>query len=418
VTLWGGRFSEGPDEALWNLTVSHADRRLLAVDVQGSIAHVAGLVKAGLLTGEEGTTLTGGLTEIAGEAAAGSFSWHASDEDVHTAVERRLGEIVGPVAGKLHTGRSRNDQVALDIRLYLKQAADERINGILGLIAALEDQASGHEDTSVPSYTHLQQAQPISLATHLRAHVAALSRDVERFRDALKRLDVSPLGAGAGGGSRLPLDPAYTAEVLGFSTYFRNTIDAVSARDQATEYLYVATQTFVDLSRLAEDLVLWATTEFGWATFDDAHTTGSSALPQKKNPDIVELTRGKAATATGDLTGLLALQKGLPQSYNRDLQQDKENLFRVDDDLGRALSALTGMIRGADLHPPEPSSWTRALDLAEALVERGLPFREAHEVVGRLVSRLLSEGRELGDVTAEELLSEHSLFTEADALRP
>ena len=403
MTLWGGRFSEGPDEALWNFTVSHADRRMLAVDVQGSLAHVAMLVHVGLLTAAEGEALTSGLEEIAVEAEEGSFEWLDTDEDVHSAVERRLGELVGAVAGKLHTGRSRNDQVALDIRLYLKAAADKRIDGILGVIAALEEQAAKHEETVVPSYTHLQQAQPITLALHLRAHATALGRDAERFRDARKRLDVSPLGASAGGGSRLPLDPAFTAERLWFRDYFRNSIDAVSARDQATEFLYVATQTFVDLSRLAEDMVLWATTEFGWATFDDAHTTGSSAMPQKKNPDIAELTRGKAASAIGDLTGLLALQKGLPQSYNRDLQQDKEHLFRVDDDLARALVAVAGMVKGAEFHPPEPSSWTRALELAEELVEQGVPFREAHERVGRLVMERLAAGETLDGVGVEDL---------------
>ena len=396
MTLWGGRFDERPDDALWAFTVSHADRRLLDVDVRGSMAHVQGLVKAGLLTEDEGKALRGGLEAIAQESAEGDFPWEDSDEDVHSAVERRLYELVGEVAGKLHTGRSRNDQIAVDLRLYLKEAADARIDDIIGVNTALRNQAERHEDTIVASYTHLQQAQPITLATHLHAHATALARDVERFRDVKKRLDVSPLGASAGGGTTLPLDPAYTAELLGFSDYFRNAVDAVSARDQATEYLFVATQTFVDLSRLAEDMVLWATEEFGWVTFADAHTTGSSAMPQKKNPDIAELTRGKAASAIGDLTGLLALQKGLPQTYNRDLQQDKEHIFRVDDDLARALRALAPMIEGAEFHPPEPSSFTKALELAEDLVRQGVPFREAHERVGKMVMEALEEGRELG----------------------
>jgi argininosuccinate lyase len=314
MTLWGGRFGEGPDEALWAFTVSPADRRLLTDDLEGSLAHVAGLVHAGIVGEDDGRALRDGLEQIQAEVFAGDFSFEEGDEDVHSAVERRLFEITGDVAGKLHTGRSRNDQIAVDLRLHLRAAASSRIRQITGLARALALRAEEVGETVVASYTHLQQAQAVPFAHHLLAHAWALVRDAERFRDALGRIDVSPLGAGAGGGSRLPLDPAFVAERLGMSGVFENSIDAVSSRDVETEYLFCCAQTMIHLSRLAEELVLWSTSEFGWASYADRHTTGSSALPHKKNPDAAELVRGKAASAIGHLTGLLAVQKGLPLS--------------------------------------------------------------------------------------------------------
>ncbi len=414
MTLWGGAFTARPAEALWDFTVSTADRRLLADDVAGSRAHVRMLVGAGLLSDEEGEALLGGLARIAADAADGTFDWLPSDEDVHTAVERRLGELVGPVAGKLHTGRSRNDQVALDLRLYLRRACDDRIAQIEGLVAALAAQAAAAGDAVVASYTHLQQAQAVPFAHHLLAHAWMLRRDGARFADARRRIDVSPLGAGAGGGSSLPLAPAVVAADLGFGAVFHNSLDAVSARDFVAEYAFCCAQAMAHLSRLGEELVLWATPEFGWATFADAYTTGSSALPQKKNPDVAELARGKAATAIGAVSALLALQKGLPLSYNRDLQEDKEAVFAADDALSGALAALTGMVATAVFHPPPPAAEVTALDLAEALVARGVPFREAHEAVSRLVAGLAAAGRSLGGATVEDLADVDERFVPED----
>jgi argininosuccinate lyase len=414
VTLWGGRFGEGPDSIVWKFTVSFADRRLLEVDIEGSLAHVAGLEAAKLLTPDEAQTISRGLEQVLGEARSGVFAWAETDEDVHTAVERRLGEVVGPPAGKLHTGRSRNDQVALDLRLWMRKAARGRIGGISSVIRALAEQAQGAGETIVPSYTHLQQAQAVPLAHHLLAHAWALLRDGRRFQDALARIEVSPLGAGAGGGSRLPLDPRIPAALLGLPAVFENSLDAVASRDAAAEYIFCCARTMVDLSRLSEELVLWSAAEFGWVTLADRHTTGSSALPHKKNPDPAELVRGKAGSAIGHLAGMLAVEKGLPLSYNRDLQQDKEHLFTVDDDLAGALAAIAAMLSGARFHPPAPSPWVTALDLAEILVGRGVPFREAHQAVGALVARLEAAGRGLASATAAELSMAHPAFVEAD----
>jgi argininosuccinate lyase len=414
VTLWGGRFVESPDEALWRFTVDPSDRRLLPFDIEGSVAHVTMLAEVGLLSGEEAERLRSGLGRIEREASEGDFEWHDTDEDVHTAVERRLGEIVGDVAGKLHTGRSRNDQVCLDLRLYLREACGGRVSQLRDLARALADKAEEVGDVLVPSYTHLQQAQAVPLAHHVLAYAWMALRDAGRFTDARTRIAVSPLGAGASGGSSLPLDPARTAELLDLPAVFDNSLDAVGARDFAAEYTFACGQAMVHLSRLAEDLILWGTEEFGWATYSDRHTTGSSALPQKKNPDIAELARGKAATVIGDVTALLSLQKGLPLTYNRDLQEDKRAVFHADDTLSGALTALGGMIEATQFHPPPPGSWTVALDVAEILVERGVPFREAHDAVGHLVADVVRSGRTLADVTAGELVAAHPHLVPAD----
>jgi argininosuccinate lyase len=414
VTLWGGRFEEPPDDLLWRFTVSSADRRLLADDVEGSLAHVDMLAGAGLLGPAEHEALHHGLLRIRADAADGTFEFLDTDEDVHSAVERRLVELVGEVGGKLHTGRSRNDQVALDIRLYLRRAAAERAEQLGRFGMALVEVAARYPDTVVPSYTHLQQAQAVPLAHHLLAYAWMAARDRGRFGDVTGRLGVSPLGAGASGGSSLPLDPVATARRLGFEVVFANSLDAVASRDLVAEYAWCCAQAMVHLSRLAEELVLWATTEFGWVTYADRYTTGSSALPHKKNPDIAELARGKSAGVIGDLTALLALQKGLPLSYNRDLQEDKEHVFHADDTLAVTLEALTGMLRTAEFHPPAPSAWTCALDLAEALVLRGVPFREAHAATGRLVSALLRRGADLAGATVADLAAAHPRFEPGD----
>ena len=403
MTLWGGRFAEGPGELLWRYTVTDDDRRLLSWDVAGSRAHVRMLGEAGILGDDEAATLTDGLTQIAGEADEGTFEFLPTDEDVHSAVERRLVELVGDLGGKVHTGRSRNDQVALDMRLYLADAAAARAGDLRAFASLLADLAESHAEVVVPSYTHLQQAQAVPLGHHLAAHAWWAVRNADRLDDARSRIAVSPLGASASGGSSLPLDPARTAELLGWDAHFANSLDAVGARDFVSEFAFACTQAMVDLSRLAEELILWATSEFGWVTFSDAYTTGSSALPQKKNPDIAELARGRAAGAIGHLTSLLALQKGLPLAYNRDLQEDKTHAFAVDDALAGTVEALGGLLSTAVFHPPAPSSFTAALDLAEALVGRGIPFREAHRAVGALVASLVEEGRELSSVTSEDL---------------
>ncbi len=414
MTLWGGRFATGPGESLWRFTTDASDRRLLVDDVTGSLAHVAVLGEVDLLSPEVVRRITEGLEHILEEAHLGRFEFRDTDEDVHTAVERRLGELIGPDAGHLHTGRSRNDQIALDLRLYLRRAVDHRVEQIQHLVDALTSTAEEAGDTVVASYTHLQQAQAIPFAHHLLAYAWMLLRDAERFVDARERIDVSPLGAGASAGSALALRPDLVAERLGFSGPFENSLDAVASRDFASEYVFCASQAMVHLSRLSEELVLWSTEEFSWAEYDDAHTTGSSALPHKKNPDIAELARGKAATVIGDLTGLLALQKGLPLSYNRDLQEDKRAVFHADDVLTTALAALTGMIETAAFTPPAPSSWVVALDLAEALVARGVPFREAHRAVGEIVGQLKADGREFDAVTADELAAAHAAFVPDD----
>jgi argininosuccinate lyase len=403
MTLWGGRFSSPPAQEMWAFTVDHADRRLLAFDVEGSRAHVEMLAEVGLLTSDEGEALGKGLRTIADEAAAGSFQFLDTDEDVHSSVERRLTELVGEVGGKLHTGRSRNDQIALDLRLYLRSAVNARRQDIATLIEALADQASRHAETAVATYTHLQQAQRSTLGHHLLAHAWALIRDYERLADLEKRLSVSPLGAGASAGSSLPLDPARTAARLGFATAFENSLDAVSSRDLVAEFGFVATQAMVHFSRLAEELVLWSSLEFGWVQLADQFTTGSSALPQKKNPDVAELVRGRAAGAIGQLTALLALQKGLALSYNRDLQEDKPALFWLDDTLGACSRVLAQLMATATFDPPPPSVWTDALGIAENLVRRGIAFRTAHEMVGKLVSGLLADGGDLADVDHRDL---------------
>ena len=397
MTLWGGRFEERPAELAWDYTVDHSDRRLLPYDVAGSIAHAGMLGATGIIEPNEAATIQEGLRRIADE----EFEFRAEDEDVHSAVERRLVELVGTVGEKLHTGRSRNDQVALDLRLYLRAAVAGRGHDLATMIAALLDQAATHAKTPIPTYTHLQQAQATTLGNHLLAHGWALGRDRDRLADLDRRLAVSPLGAGASAGSSLPLDSDATAAALGFESSFSNSLDAVGSRDLAAEFGFVLAQAMVNLSRLAEELVLWATSEFGWLSLSDSYATGSSALPQKKNPDVAELARGRTATAIGHLNALLVLQKGLPLTYNRDLQEDKAALFALDDTLSSTCKALAGMIAATTFHPPAPSSATEALGIAENLVRKGVPFRTAHELVGKLVARL--DGRPWAEAGDDDL---------------
>ncbi len=392
MTLWQGRFGEaGPAEELLRYTVSiDYDSRLAADDVAGSKAHVRGLVSAGIVSEDDGKILVAALDRVGEELATGVLAFKPGDEDVHTLVERRVTELAGSVGARLHTGRSRNDQVATDLRLFAKRELRATAGRLLELAAVLLERAKQAGDAYLPGYTHLQRAQPVLLAHHLLAHGWALLRDVERLEDARRRADVSPLGAGALAGSSLPLDPDLTAAELGFSRRFENSLDAVSDRDFVAEALFALTMVGVHLSRMGEELVLWSSDEFGFATLADAYSTGSSMLPQKKNPDIAELARGRAGRLIGDLTGLLATLKGLPLSYNRDLQEDKEPLFDAFDQINGGLVALSGMIATATwnldrMQAAADTPYAAAIDLAEWLVARGMPFREAHAVVGGLV---------------------------------
>ena len=391
MTLWKGRLSGGTADVVMEYSTSlHYDRRLAKDDLEGSRAHVRGLGRGGLLTAAEVDQLLGALDQVERELESGAFEFAPGDEDIHTAVERRTTEIAGDVGAKLHTGRSRNDQVATDLRLYVTRELAAVAREVVALQEGLLTRAKESGDVYLPGYTHLQRAQPVLLSHHLLAHGWALARDVDRILDTLDRIDVSPLGAGALAGSSLPLDPDGVAEDLGFGRRFENSMDAVSDRDFVAEALFDLALIGVHLSRIGEELVVWSSEEFGFAVFDDAFATGSSMLPQKKNPDVAELARGKSGRLIGNLTGLLATLKGLPLSYNRDLQEDKEPLFDSVDQTHLALAALTGVVStihfDADrMEDAANGSAVAAVDLAEWLVERGMPFRQAHEVVGALV---------------------------------
>jgi len=398
MTLWQGRFGRGPAEELLAYTASLPfDRRLAADDIAGSRAHVRGLHRAGLLTDDERDAILAALDGVAMELAVDMFEFAPGDEDIHTAVERRITELAGPAGAKLHTGRSRNDQVATDLRLWCKRELRVVARRVGALQHVLLDQAVAAGDAYLPGYTHMQRAQPVLLAHHLLAHGWALARDVDRLLATVARADVSPLGAGALAGSSLPLDPVHTAELLGFERVFDNSLDAVSDRDFVAEALFDLALLGVHLSRLGEEWVLWTSDELGFVRLDDAYATGSSMMPQKKNPDIAELARGKAGRLIGHLSGLLATLKGLPLAYNRDLQEDKEPLFDAVDQVVLALGALAGMIATATFETGRMQAAAdgpaiAATDLAELLVAKGTPFREAHAIVGSLVRASLEPG--------------------------
>ena len=400
-TLWHGRFDGGPAAELMAYTESLSfDQRLWPDDIAGSRAHVRGLARVGIITDLERDQVLVALDAVADEMGRGAFAFVASDEDIHTAVERRVTELAGAAGAKLHTGRSRNDQSATDVRLWCKRELLVIAERVVGLQTVLLARAEEAGLVYLPGYTHLQRAQPVLLAHHLLAHGWALGRDVDRLLDALERIDVSPLGAGALAGSSLPLDPDGNAADLGFARRFENSLDAVGSRDHIAEALFVLTLIGIDLSRIGEEFVLWTTEEFGFAKLDDGYATGSSMLPQKKNPDIAELARGKAGRLIGDLTGFLATMKGLPLSYNRDYQEDKEPLFDAVDQIRLALGAITGMIATCTFVPARmqeaaDSESSSATDLAEWLVQQGMPFRDAHAVVGALVRDALQSEQSL-----------------------
>ena len=408
-TLWHGRFDGGPDAALMAYTVSLGfDRRLWADDIAGSRAHVTGLARVGLLSDAERDAVLAALDRVHDEIASGLFEYVDADEDIHTAVERRVTELAGPAGAKLHTARSRNDQVATDLRLWCKRELVELARGLYDLQQVLLTRAIEAGDVYLPGYTHLQRAQPVLLSHHLLAHGWAFGRDIDRLLATVDRLDVSPLGAGALAGTSLPVDPAGNAAELGFARPFDNSLDAVSDRDFVAEALFDLALVGVHLSRIGEEWVLWTSEEFGFARLDDAFATGSSMLPQKKNPDIAELARGKAGRLIGNLTGLLTTLKGLPLAYNRDLHEDKEGLFDSVDQVNLAVAALTGMIATATFVPDAMQAAadddvTAATDLAEHLVRSGTPFRDAHAIVGQLVRRHLDGEGGLRELAAAEL---------------
>jgi argininosuccinate lyase len=409
TSLWGGRFEGGPSEALARLSVSvHFDWRLAPYDLLSSKAHARVLHRAGLLDDAELERMLGALDELSSEVVSGAFRPRVEDEDVHTALERGLLEKLGSLGGKLRAGRSRNDQVATDLRLYLRDHAREVVRRLASLEEALIGQAEQHLDTPAPGMTHLQHAQPVLFAHQLLAHVQAFARDVHRIRDWDLRASVSPLGSGALAGSSLPVDPISTALELGFGSAAPNSMDAVSDRDFVVEFLFVAALLGVHISRYGEEVVLWNSSEFGWVTLDDAFSTGSSIMPQKKNPDIAELARGKAGRLIGHVAGQLAMLKGLPLTYDRDMQEAQEPSFDAVETLLLVLPALAGMTQTMTIHADvletaAPKGFALATDVAEKLVLNGVPFREAHEAVGHLVVWCTVNGRELHEVSDDEL---------------
>jgi len=410
LRLWGGRFEGGPSEALARLSASvHFDWRLAPYDIAGSRAHARVLHRAGLLTDDDLAGMLAGLDELDKDVRSGTFVASIGDEDVHTALERGLIERVGAqLGGRLRAGRSRNDQVATLFRMYLRDHARVVAGLLADLQQALTDQAEANVDVPMPGRTHLQHAQPVLFAHHLLAHVHALSRDAERLRDWDRRAAVSPYGSGALAGSSLGLDPEQVAADLGFASSAANSIDGTASRDFAAELAFVLAMAGVDLSRLAEEVVLWTTREFGFIELDDAYTTGSSIMPQKRNPDIAELARGKSGRLVGNLTGLLTTLKGLPLGYNRDLQEDKEPLFDSLDSLEVLLPAFTGMVATMRIHRARmeelaPAGFSLATDMAEWLVREGVPFRAAHEIAGACVRFCEPRGIELWDLSEDDL---------------
>jgi argininosuccinate lyase len=415
--LWMGRFAKSPAPDLQAFSRSlHFDRRLWPQDVQCTGAHAAALERAGILTTEEKELVDQALASAAASLADGTFQFEEADEDIHSALERFLTAELGEVGAKIHAGRSRNDLVVTDLRLWLKSAILAIAGGVHRLQQALVDQSRAHENVLAPGYTHLQRAQPVLLPHLLLAHCFALGRDFERLMEAYRHADMSCLGAAAFAGTSLPLDPVETARELGFSTVFQNAADAVSSRDFALMFLSAAAILGVNLSRLGEEVVIWTSDEFGFASLDDAYATGSSIMPQKKNPDVAELARAKAARLTGDLVHLLGVLKGLPLAYNRDLQEDKEPVFDAADCLIGTLAALTGAIETVTFDYGRLDEAARgqsvgATDLAEALVMQGVPFRLAHEAVGKLVARAEALGNDLTDVSEETLAAFHPSLT-------
>ncbi len=412
MTMWGGRFQAETDELMRQFNDSiRFDRRLYRADVQGSIAYAGALARAGLISAEEREELTAGLEQVRAEFDAGTFQIQPGDEDIHTAVERRLGELVGPAAGKLHTGRSRNDQVATDLRLYLLDEINALHKGLMTLQEAILQQAEAHLQVVMPGYTHLQPAQPILFSHWLMAYFWKFQRDQERLADAARRTRVCPLGSGALAGNPFGLDRRALAADLGFERVSANSVDGVSDRDFVVEFLAWAALTQVHLSGLAEDVILWSSREFGFVELDERYATGSSLMPQKKNPDALELLRGKSGRVIGHLTGLLTTLKGLPLAYNKDLQEDKEGLFDTIDTLKLELTVAAGVVHtlqvNIDRIEAALDTELLATDLADHLVRRGIPFRESHHLIGQIVRRAEELGCNLRELNLAEYRAIH-----------
>ncbi len=417
--LWGGRFSQGPAEAAWALGVStHFDVQLWRQDLAGSRAHAAELHRIGVLSGDEHNQLEDALAQCAALFQAGTFPFTDQDEDVHGAIERWLVDHLGSLGGKLRAGRSRNDQIANDLRLYLKDAIGDLVVAVGQLQQALVGQAADHLEWLAPGMTHMQRGQPVLLSHHLLAYVWMLDRDAGRLRDARKRMDASVLGSGAMAGLTLELDPAAYAERLGYARVAENSMDAVASRDSALEFLAAAAILATTLSRLGEEIVYWASSEFGFVRVGDAFSTGSSIMPQKRNPDIAELARGKAGRVIGDLVALLTTVKALPLTYNRDLQEDKEPVFDAVATLSTVLPALAGCVESLRFNEQRLAAaaaggFSLATDLAEELVRRGVPFREAHEVVGEVVRFAEDRGVDLDGLDPADLGRAHPALDES-----
>lgn len=421
MKLWGGRFRHQTAAEMEEFNSSiQFDHRLWQEDIDGSLAHVKMLAAVGVLSAAEADTIGRGLAEIRAEIEQGQFDFSPELEDIHMHIEHRLMEKIGPVGGKVHTARSRNDQVALDTHLYVRRQVDKVLDLITALQRELIQQAEKRLDVVMPGYTHLQHAQPVLLAHHLLAYVHMLQRDRQRFLDCRERADLMPLGAGALAGTGFPIDRELVAKELGFSALYENSLDAVSDRDYILEFLAAAAICMVHLSRLAEELILWSSQEFAFVELDEAYSTGSSIMPQKKNPDVPELVRGKAGRVAGHLLALLMTVKGLPLAYNKDLQEDKEALFDTVDTLTACLSIFAPLIATLKVNRDRmrqaiSGDFSTATDLADYLARRGLPFREAHAVVGRLVQLCLDQGKSLEDLSLKELQQASTLF-EPDAL--
>ncbi|RKD21826.1 argininosuccinate lyase [Ammoniphilus oxalaticus] len=414
--LWGGRFTKATDQLVEEYTASiQFDQQLWKEDITGSLAHVTMLGKCGILPAEDVETIKQGLKKVAAKIEQGEAEFTIANEDIHMNIEKMLIDEIGPVGGKLHTGRSRNDQVATDMHLYLREQTIELVELISKLQQSLIGQAKENIDTIIPGYTHLQRAQPILFAHHLLAYVAMLQRDAERLMDSWKRINVLPLGAGALAGTTFPIDREYTAELLKFDSIYMNSLDAVSDRDFIVEFLSAASLLMTHLSRLCEELVLWSSDEFSFVELDDAFCTGSSIMPQKKNPDVAELVRGKTGRVYGNLVGMLTVLKGLPLAYNKDMQEDKEGMFDTLETIHGALSLFIPMIAtmkvGKEkMRQAAQQDFSNATDLADYLVNKGLPFRQAHEVVGKTVLYCIQQNKYLLDLTMDEYRQFSDLF--------
>ena len=413
---WGGRFEEEPAELAARFSASvDVDKRLAAEDIRGSKAHARMLASRGILPAEDAKKICDGLDVIAAEVERGELAWDASREDVHMNIEALLTERIGSAGARLHTGRSRNDQVATDMRMWTRDACAATMGRIDGLLAVLATQARAHVDVLLPGYTHLQRAQPVRLAHHLLAWSEMLERDRGRLEDAARRMNECPLGSGALAATTFPLDRAQTARELGFARPTRNSLDATADRDFLVEALAALANCAVHLSRISEELVLWSTQEFGFMQMSDAFTTGSSMMPQKKNPDMAELVRGKTGRVVGDLVTMLVLLKGLPLAYNRDLQEDKPPVFDAFDTVDACLEVLAGALASARFHAKAMraalgAGFLDATEVADYLAERGVPFRDAHHVAGRLVARAVRAGKVLAELSLEEFQAEHASF--------